>query len=423
MKRGRLSAAGTLLRLERLRRNRGQKEVCHGICVVSHLSKIERGLVTPDEAILKQLFARLDVSYETDPEFLASARGLLEDYFYRLRYGLDTAEVYRKLWTHRKRLSASPFTVDFLLVCEIEACVCLERDGKDIREPEGEAESRGAEDEIALLGQLTETMDEAQYAYFCWILARRENDTTKKLSLCRRVYEGLDNTFGMLSLIDGYYAHEDYNEIHRLENRLTSMALDEGNVYALASYYFMKATAYSCVDMDEMMAVYYERTRLLLQNTGWWERFAPMLYYNMGATYVATGKYDRALDCLNRVPGEDFLLCHKKAWLHLRLGNRREAEHFLDKMKNILLSTEQTGEADALMYEELCMERQEDFTADPKYLELAEKLIRTLKKERSFGFLYQYKDVITEAYMRQRKYKKALEFQKEISSKVQKGVL
>ena len=56
---------------------------------------------------------------------------------------------------------------------------------------------------------------------------------------------------------------------------------------------------------------------------------------------------------------------------------------------------------------------------DPAYLELLEKLIKALKRERHFGHLYFYRDIITQAYTRQRKYKKALEFEQEISSRIQ----
>lgn len=54
------------------------------------------------------------------------------------------------------------------------------------------------------------------------------------------------------------------------------------------------------------------------------------------------------------------------------------------------------------------------------YLDLIERLIRALIKEKSFGFLYQYKNVILEAYTRQRKYKKALEFSEQNFRKDQK---
>ena len=66
MNRKEKNPAGMILRAERIRQGKGQKEVCYGICVVSYLSKIERGSAEPDMAILKQLFARLEINYETD---------------------------------------------------------------------------------------------------------------------------------------------------------------------------------------------------------------------------------------------------------------------------------------------------------------------------------------------------------------------
>ena len=43
MNRKEKNPAGMILRAERIRQGKGQKEVCYGICVVSYLSKIERG--------------------------------------------------------------------------------------------------------------------------------------------------------------------------------------------------------------------------------------------------------------------------------------------------------------------------------------------------------------------------------------------
>lgn len=98
----------------------------------------------------------------------------------------------------------------------------------------------------------------------------------------QKVQHGLQNTLGMRCLISGYYEQAEYDAIHRMENRFVTAALEEGNVYALVDYYFMNGSAYACVDMDEMMTVYYERTRRLLQNTGWWKEYEQGLYYNMG---------------------------------------------------------------------------------------------------------------------------------------------
>ena len=386
-----------ILRAERIRQGKGQKEVCYGICVVSYLSKIERGSAEPDMAILKQLFARLGINYETDSAFLTESRKQIDEFFYNLQYGLENETVWKKLAGKWDSLLMSPLTIDIRLVSAIyysesawkevdksfiESLMKKEADGNDIQ--------NFLNENVSTLVRLEDCMDEKQYAYYSLVCSRLTKDPAEKMEWYQKVQHGLQNTLGMCCLIAGYYEQA--------------------------------GSAYACVDMDEMMTVYYERTRRLLQNTGWWKEYEQGLYYNMGATYLAVGRYEEALDCLNRVRSEDFLLCHKKAWLHLLLGNTGEADHYLAIMKQLLSRKDMKGKmAERLMYEELCMEQKQDFTADPAYLDLIERLIRALIKEKSFGFLYQYKNVILEAYTRQRKYKKALEFSEQISAKTRKS--
>lgn len=69
--------AGILLKLERLKQGKGQKEICYGICVPSYLSKIEHNLVQPDESILQQLFERLGIQYQYDTEFVQASEKLI----------------------------------------------------------------------------------------------------------------------------------------------------------------------------------------------------------------------------------------------------------------------------------------------------------------------------------------------------------
>lgn len=70
--------AGALLRIERLRQNKGQKEVCYGICVPSYLSKIEHGTVNPDEEIVKQLFSKMNITYYSDEVILNELKVKIE---------------------------------------------------------------------------------------------------------------------------------------------------------------------------------------------------------------------------------------------------------------------------------------------------------------------------------------------------------
>ena len=54
---------GPLLRLLRLQRNWSQETLCHGICAVSYLSKIEQGKVEANEQLVTDLFERLDITW------------------------------------------------------------------------------------------------------------------------------------------------------------------------------------------------------------------------------------------------------------------------------------------------------------------------------------------------------------------------
>lgn len=119
MNRKEKNPAGMILRAERIRQGKGQKEVCYGICVVSYLSKIERGSAEPDMAILKQLFARLEINYETDSAFLTESRKQMDEFFYNLQYGLENETVWKKLAGKWDRLLMSPLTIDIRLVSAI----------------------------------------------------------------------------------------------------------------------------------------------------------------------------------------------------------------------------------------------------------------------------------------------------------------
>lgn len=393
--------AGMLLRMERIRQNRGQKEICYGICVPSYLSKIEHGTVHPDINILVELFARLGISYEKDPHILSSYEKKIEEHFYQLQYNLDTKTIYETLKEMDQTLSYSSLAIEWLLVKGFEG-----------------------ERVTSLLRELEESMNAKQRAYFKLLLFWSEQDLTKGVMYCKEAYKILENSFSMIQLCSAYMLQADYSSIHQMENRLLAVALEEGNTYRLAEYYFLNGTAYACLNMEEMMMSYFKRSICLLQNTGWKETLKD-LYYNIGATYISLKNYDLALNYLELSQNGDecdsIAILHKKAIALIRSGQQEKGIKFLQKMQTQLLSNPDRLEADYLKYEEACMECEENFLDNPQYLNLLEKLIKALKKDYHFGHLYFYKDVIVEAYTRQRKYKKALEFEQEISSNIIKG--
>ena len=226
----------------------------------------------------------------------------------------------------------------------------------------------------------------------------------------------------MMELAFLYLLRGDYAAIHRMESRLVAAAVDEGNLFQLANYFFLNATAYACLNQEAMMLTYYQRCIRLLQNTGW-QQFLGDTYYNMGATYISLKQYDLSLEYLARaekIQGVSLALSHKKAVALLRSGQREEARAALRQMQ-ALLDSEDATESDHLKYQEACMELEENYLDNPAYLELLERLIRALKQECHFGHLYFYREAVLDAYVRQRKYKKALAFEEEISLFVAKN--
>lgn len=387
--------AGILLRLARIEQGKGQKEICHGICVTSYLSKIERGLSNPDEAILKQLFARLMITYETDAALIGELGELIRKYETYMRYEWGTREIYRALKKQGHRLKYSKLALYWLLI-----------------------ECREEGSGIELLDQLEGSMSPVQRGYYYLLKGQREEKRHERLQLYCKADELLGHAYSMLFLVTGYFENANYNAIHSLENRFAALALEEGNTYVLAYYYYLRGSAYACVDMEEMMVVYYERVIHLVFQTRWKEGLLPSLYYNMGSVYANIGKYALAEKYLDMADQDDFLLLHKKALVKVRSGNIKDATPCLEEMKARIADGRESGYVEKLMFEELQMECEPGFLEREEYLKLLEHLIHMLKKERHFGYLYAYRGIMAETCIKQRKYKTALEFERELSGKL-----
>lgn len=388
---------GTLLRMERIRQQKGQKEICYGICVPSYLSKIEHGSVCPDKKLLGALFARLGIRYEDDPEILKEYQEKMQKYFYLLEYALDRKSVYEELKKADDALRYSCHAIDWLLIKGFEA-------------------ECGTELLAGLRGQMNMRQN-GWYYLLCWW---EHWDTREGYEAARRAMEILGSSFAMAAFCSSCLLQGDYASIHRMESRMTAVAVEEGNTYSLASYFFRKGDAYACLNMEKMMMDCYERGIRLLQNTGWRNEL-PVIYYNIGATYISLKKYDLAIEWLDRVKeqeGEVTAALQKKALALARSGQKEKARKFLQTVKERLLKNGPCPESDFLKYEEALMECEEGFLDQEAYMERLERLIGALKRECHFGHLYFYRDVIVESYKRQRRYKKAMEFEQEIAGEV-----
>lgn len=384
---------GVLLRLERMKQRMGQKEVCYGICVPSYLSKIEHGTVAADNKILEELFHRLGITYISDEAFCNTYQPKIEKYFEQLCYALKTDYTYTELKAVEDRLSYSRFVIDWLL---IEGFECKKM-------PD-------------LLSELEESMTDTQKAYYMILQFLRKPVQKEYQENVEKAFAILKNSYSLLVCCYSYMEQLRYTELHKVESQLTALALEEGNIYALAYYYFLKGSIYATVDMEETMMTYYQRVIRMLQNTNWANDIGDV-YYNMGATCLSLHKYDMALEYLEKVP--DFTLgWHKRALASIRKGDIEKGKEFLEKMYDAMFNEEEKDELSMLRYEEACWECREHFLENPDYLELLENLVHQLQKRGRLGGVYFYREILVAAYKKQRKYKKALEFQEGISSKM-----
>ena len=392
---------GALLRMERTRQGLMLKQVCQGVCVTSYLSKIEHGDAQPDQTMLTALFARLGVTYTSAEAELAPLRTLLADWHDRYLYGLDTREVFRQLMAQDVLLIYSPLCGDWLIVRALEG-----------------------EDVFAQLDGLAACLSPRQRAYRDLGWASGHMNDPASLPMAREAAAVLGDSMSLLETCWIAMQQGDYALIHRMESRMTALALEEGNTFVLAAYYQCNGSAYACLNQEDMMLSCYQRALHLLRNTAWTDQRRE-IYYNIGATLVSLRKYGEALRylALAEEAGMDNLLSirHKQALAMIRMGRVEDAQPVLREMKAILDAMPEVSEGSRLWYEEAVMECQPGFLEDPAYLALLEKLLAAVEREAHFGYVYFYRDVMAEACARQRQYKRALAFEQSISRRVRQA--
>ncbi len=91
-----------------------QEGLCHGICAVSYLSKLEQGKVQAADEIYQALFHRLGIAFQEQPEWLTVWKEKLQElaaaWFYE-----EQSEAF-ELEEQMERLLNSPLCVDALLI-------------------------------------------------------------------------------------------------------------------------------------------------------------------------------------------------------------------------------------------------------------------------------------------------------------------
>ncbi len=393
---------GAIIKLERLNQNKGQKEISHGICVPSYLSKIESGTTHAQSDIVVAIFNRLAISYEHDETKIKEMKLLLDTYMMQLLYGENTEETLILIRTYHNQYLYSELIVEYLLVDAFDTWQLN-----------------------PLLHKLEENMVEMQHAYY--ILAKsRDNTIPIKhkqtfVKSVERAFHLIRNSFALNCLCHLCFSISDYTNVLKMENSLIDLAIKEGNTIQLAKYYTLKGSAYGALRNSVLMLECYDRV-LHFAKDRMSQSELEGIYYNIAGTYIDDKNYEQGLLYLNKVSEHKDSLRMKTLSL-IRSNQKELANECLIRWKQILDLEEVVEFVEVLKYKEACFECEDNYLSNPEYLEVLEQLIAVMNEELHFGKMYFYKDQIISAYEAQRKYKKAMQFQQRLSSQMEKYII
>lgn len=390
----RTGIGGSLIKYHRERLGITQRELCQGICVVSHLSKIENNRVEASPEIIEELFKKLGIRYYNDSGFLNRNQEKIDKFFTNLNFYRETNYILAEMSKDRDKLLNSPLIIDYLLLGGFAS-----RDQANIER----------------LSELQIYMNNYQEGWFYLLQAQSISKEKESINreLVMKSHGFLRNSFSLFVLMQLELNHGNFNKVIELGPEIINLALIEGNAMAIAKVNLLMGNAYAAQNLPDLMRNYYKRAKNILIDLNRKDLIAS-IEYNIGATYFESGEYEKALYYLNKVEKEntvdnhtDFLLYHKLGLLHLRLNNGDRAADYIEKAKEILNSNKENYSIEFLMIEVAGLQLESNYLNNPIYLEKLEELCHILNKEYPKGFYLFHKRMLEELYCHLRKYKKA----------------
>lgn len=393
-------AEGQMLRMERLRQGKELKEVAGKICSISTLSKIERGKQKVDSDMLAGLYKELGIKYEKDTQFIEKMSHYIKQYFYETLYQFEK-EALIILESENARLQYSSLALDWMII------KALEYEEKET---------------INILDHCVNFMNQEQLGWYYLIERYEDKDVIlEKRIKAQRI---LQNSYATLNLMWTYWIKGEYSVINSLSNIAVNFALDEGNTWALSQVYLILGGIYSVYNMEEAMLLEYQKSMRLLKNTNWTKELCVM-YYNIGATYLTLGNYEKSREYLEKADKDNFGFYHKWAVLENKVGHKEEANKWVSEMdryakeyKEKNQSGEDWDKFKKLYYDEmieLLKVTKLQIGGNPEkssdYIPLLESLMDKFLKDGRYGFMNFHKEYLTEAYIKNRRYKDALELE------------
>ncbi len=389
---------GALIKKERLRKNYSQETLCKGICVVSYLSKIEKGVVKADDEIIKKLFEVLDIEFQMDKSLLKEKE--------KIYYMMDESSLHREagiekyIEENKAVLSKSIVMIDFIL---------LEFLGKF------NTNKLAKNDEKKIIEAMY-YMDETQKYYANSIVGLYYLFHTKNLEKAKKYFYDA-RIFKKSSIPLYYYALSFYSGGEYLVAvdilyKVFSEAIEEGYLTIAINACIQLAACYSNQNNMYLMMKYYKQALNLTNDDG----LKDSIYYNCGASFLISKNYEEALKYLKMseelrvkrdINRKDvFYVYHKLAILYDELNNLEEAKKYVVLAK-AECKEEEFFKSMIKLVEIRC--DNEDYLHDDYYGKLLKEVYDSAEKEIHYGFKIFHANYYIDYLKANRRYKEALE--------------
>lgn len=404
---------GQLIKKYRLDQNMSQESLCHGICAVSYLSKIESGLVTASVDIIQLLFKALDITYTTDEAFLLQGKGTLESFFksYFFHYYDECTRLFNILSQDEHIYLFSPLMLDYELA---KAYYSLWSPPENIS------------DIYKNLIPYSQTFSSTHYFYFIYlegiISLHIEKDYDKAIQRLTTANAMKQTSAGLAKLGLCYFFKGNYPlSIDTCEDAF-KFAVNEGNISWALDICLTQAGAYSNMKNTFLMLKYYNRALNLCEGIGDL-KYKEHIYYNLGATFLTLKDYDKALSyCLQSLAlaqlnhTTNVSLYHKLALIYLELHNKEDANSYLSLAYKELshdAAWESTFSKKSLDLVAIRL-KDDKYLYNPQYIELLEQVYKHIGDELHHGFKQFHGDYLIACYKANRRYKDALHVTEEL---------
>lgn len=361
--------AGPLIRLQRLQHNWSQETLCHGICAVSYLSKIEQGKVEANEQLLAELFDRLGVVWKESAEINHLRDELYEGIFsWNDKFISQKMKLLEEKWD---QLSIGPCYVDFAVIRAFH-----------YRKPEWvskELEPLLEPRQRALLAILRDQNEDAYQVYPCPLTA---------LCIGEEAFHKGNYTLAL------EYSQMAYDQAAR-----------EGYAHLMMFSQHFMAASYS--DMGNLDAMYrHSQIAVRLGYALGEDDVVNVIHYNIAATKAEYGDYDGAYAYFSTLEKPDVPALHKLAVCCEALGKKEEALDALNRAENL--------ESEFPLKEEICglvryRLEHPDYLHDLTYGDLLMSTYKKIYKELPSGFARFHLRWVTEWLTANRQYRKAFE--------------